>query len=95
MFAVFFFSDYFPYVGSWIDKLTGLSSRLERIFKEMDEFYNEIISDHLDPNKPKYEHEDFVDVLLQFKKERCFSFDLTLDHIKAVLMVTSSHSLSN
>ncbi|KAJ8446306.1 hypothetical protein Cgig2_005837 [Carnegiea gigantea] len=86
MFAAFFFSDYFPYVGSWIDKLTGLSSRLERIFKEMDEFYDEIISDHLDPNKPKYEHEDFVDVLLQLKKEHCFSFNLTLDHIKAVLM---------
>lgn len=82
----FFFSDYFPFIGGWLDKLTGLSSKLERVFKDMDEFYDEIINDHLDPNSPKSEREDIVDVLLQLRKERCFSFDLTLDHIKATLM---------
>lgn len=86
MFTAFFFTDYFPYVGYWVDKLSGLTSRLERIFEKMDEFYDEIISYHLDPNRPKSEHEDIVDVLLQLRKERCFSFDLTFDHIKAVLM---------
>jgi len=82
-------------VGSWVDRLSGLSSRLERIFKEMDDFYDEILRNHLDPNRPKSEHEDFVDVLLQLKKQRCFSFDLTLDHIKSLLMVISPTSPSN
>jgi len=88
MFTASFFSDYFPFIGGWIDKLSGLSSRLERLFKDMDEFYEEIINDHLDPGRPKSEHQDIVDVLLQLRKERCFSFDLTLDHIKAILMVS-------
>jgi len=91
MFAGFFFSDYFPYVGSLVDNLSGLSSRLEKVFKEMDEFCGEIIRSHLDPNKPRSEREDIVDVLLQLQNERCFSTDLTLDNIKAILMVISSN----
>ncbi|KAJ8446327.1 hypothetical protein Cgig2_005858 [Carnegiea gigantea] len=85
MLIAFFFADYFPFIGGWVDKLTGLSSRLERTFNDLDEFYNKIINDHLDPNKPQSDN-DIVDVLLQFRKERCFPFPLTLDHIKAVLM---------
>ncbi|KAJ8446287.1 hypothetical protein Cgig2_005818 [Carnegiea gigantea] len=86
MLATVFFADYFPFIGGWLDKLTGSSSRLERAFNDLDEFYNKIINDHLDPNKPQSDNEDIVDVLLQFRNERCFSFHLTLDHIKAVLM---------
>lgn len=86
MFVAFFFSDYLPFIGGWIDKLSGLSSRLERVFKDMDEFYNQVINDHLDPNRPKSEHEDIVDVLLRLQKERSFSFDRSFDHIKAILM---------
>ncbi|KAJ8446282.1 hypothetical protein Cgig2_005813 [Carnegiea gigantea] len=73
---------------SWLDKLSGLSSKLDRVFKDLDKFYDEIISDHLDPNRLKDDdhHQDIVDVLLQLQKEHCFSFELTLDHIKAVLM---------
>ncbi|KAJ8446290.1 hypothetical protein Cgig2_005821 [Carnegiea gigantea] len=80
MFVAFFFSDYFPFIGGWIDKLSGLSSRVERVFKDMDEFYNQVINDHLDPNKPKSEHEDIVDVLLRLQKERSFSFDHLRPH---------------
>ncbi|KAL1368878.1 hypothetical protein AAHE18_02G154700 [Arachis hypogaea] len=58
-----------------------------RIFKELDEFYQEVIDEHIDPNKDTSEEEDIVDVLLQLKKQRSFSFDLTYDHIKAILMV--------
>ena len=88
MLIAFFFADYFPFIGGWLDKLTGLSSRLERAFNDLDEFYNEIINDHLDPNRPKSDSEDIVDVLLRVRKERDFPFHLTLDHIKAVTMVS-------
>lgn len=38
MMGVFFLSDYFPMIG-WVDKLTGLLKRLEKNFKELDDFY--------------------------------------------------------
>uniref|UniRef100_A0A803LV91 Cytochrome P450 n=2 Tax=Chenopodium quinoa TaxID=63459 RepID=A0A803LV91_CHEQI len=85
MLAGFFTSDYFPYFG-WLDKLTGKYSKLEKTFKKLEEFYEEVIGEHLDLKKHKFERENMVDILLQLKKERCFSFELTLDHIKAVLM---------
>ncbi|KAJ8446298.1 hypothetical protein Cgig2_005829 [Carnegiea gigantea] len=66
-----------------LDKLSGLSSRLEHVFKNMDEFYNQVINDHLDPNRPKSEHEDIADVLLRLQKERSFSFDHSFDNIRA------------
>lgn len=84
MFTTLFFSDYFPGFG-WLDKLTGQFSRLQQTFKNLDSFAQEIIDDHLDPNKPESEQEDIVDVLLQLMKQR--SLELSLDHIKAVLTI--------
>ena len=86
MFTNFFVSDYIPFLG-WIDKLTGMHARLQRIFKELDKFYQEVIEEHMDPNRRTPEGEDIIDVLLQLKKHRSFSIDLTYDHIKAVFMV--------
>jgi len=87
MITAFFISDYIPFTG-WIDKLSGLRARLEQNFKEMDEFYQEVIDEHLDPNRRHADDEEvIVDVLLQLKKERLFPIDLTFDHIKGVLMV--------
>ncbi|KAK7390171.1 hypothetical protein VNO78_25470 [Psophocarpus tetragonolobus] len=85
MWATLFFSDYIPFFG-WIDKLRGLHARLERNFKELDKFYQEVIDEHMDPNRETTENKDIIDVLLQLKKQRSFSVDLTDDHIKAVLM---------
>ncbi|KAL4308155.1 hypothetical protein GQ457_01G002470 [Hibiscus cannabinus] len=81
----FCFSDYFPLMG-WVDRLTGFHNRLEKIFKELDTFYQELIDEHLDPNRPKPEENDIIDVLLQISKDGGFPFDLSIDHIKAILM---------
>ncbi|KAG4212317.1 hypothetical protein ERO13_A02G157500v2 [Gossypium hirsutum] len=81
----FSFSDYFPYMG-WLDRFTGLLSRLEKTFRELDTFYQQLIDEHLDPNRPKPQQEDILDVLLQTWKDHDFSFDLTIDQIKAILM---------
>jgi hypothetical protein len=84
----FFLSDYFPCLGWLVDKLTGLSYRLEKSFKEFDAFYKGIIDDNLDPNRPKPEREDTIlDFLLQIYKDGSFKVQLTLDHIKAILTV--------
>ncbi|QHO25100.1 Cytochrome P450 [Arachis hypogaea] len=84
MLITLFVSDYIPFLG-WIDRLKGLHARLDRIFKELDEFCQEVIDEHMNPNKDISEGEDIIDVLLQLKKQHSFSFDLTYDHIKAVL----------
>ncbi|KAK8527645.1 hypothetical protein V6N12_054850 [Hibiscus sabdariffa] len=81
----FCFSDYFPPMG-WVDRLTGFHNRLEKTFKELDTFYQELIDEHLDPNRSKPAREDIIDVLLQISKDDDFPFDLTIDHIKAILM---------
>ncbi|XP_021759644.1 cytochrome P450 83B1-like [Chenopodium quinoa] len=80
----FFYSDILPYFG-WLDKLTGKFSRLEKTFKKLDAFYEEVINDHINPNKPKSDREDIIDILLQLRQQQP-SLELTLDHIKAVLM---------
>ncbi|KAF7844853.1 cytochrome P450 83B1-like [Senna tora] len=84
--AKFFVPDFIPFFG-WIDKLSGLYGRLDKTFKELNSFYEEILNEHLDPNRQKsfdYEEEDFIDVLLHLKNQNSFSFDFTYDHIKAL-----------
>ncbi|XP_044512098.1 cytochrome P450 83B1-like [Mangifera indica] len=85
MFGSFFYSDYIPFLG-WVDKLTGMISRLQKNFNEFDKFYDELLAEHLDPKRPKSSQEDIIDVLLQIRKERGFKIDLTWDQIKGVLM---------
>jgi len=87
MMSSFFVSDYIPFMG-WIDTLRGIHARLERTFKEMDCFYQEVIDEHMECSYKKTpEEEDIVDVLLELKKHHSFSIDLTDDNIKAVIMV--------
>ncbi|XP_027908347.1 cytochrome P450 71A1-like [Vigna unguiculata] len=86
MMSSFFVSDYIPFMG-WVDTLRGIHARLERTFKEMDNFYQEVIDEHIaDSHKKTSEEEDIVDVLLQQKQHHSFSIDLTNDNIKAVIM---------
>ncbi|KOM25869.1 hypothetical protein LR48_Vigan205s000600 [Vigna angularis] len=86
MMSSFFVSDYIPFMG-WVDKLRGIHARLERTFKEMDNFYQEVIDEHIaDSHKKTPQEEDIVDVLLQQKQHHSFSIDLTNDNIKAVIM---------
>lgn len=82
----FYFSDYFPLMG-WVDELTGSIARAKKTLNELDLFYQEIIDERLDPNRPQPEQGDIVHALLQLQKNRLCKIDLTCEHIKAVLMV--------
>nr|D2CGS0.1 RecName: Full=5-OH-xanthotoxin synthase; AltName: Full=Cytochrome P450 CYP71AZ1 [Ammi majus]ABO32529.1 cytochrome P450-dependent monooxygenase-like protein [Ammi majus] len=83
MLSVYFVSDFFPMFG-WIDSLTGMRARLDRTFKEMDMFYEELIDDHLKPDRPESLTEDIIDVML--KNKGCSSSSLTKDTMKAILL---------
>ena len=92
--AKFYFSDHFPLIG-WLDNVTGLCARLDKNFKEMDLFYQELIDDHLDPKRKNSTQEDLIDIFLRLKEDQSLSVDLTFDHIKAVLMVIHVYLLLN
>ncbi|KAJ0094486.1 hypothetical protein Patl1_16006 [Pistacia atlantica] len=80
----------FPYVGWIVDRLSGYNAKLERVFKEFDAFFHQIIRDHLKPDVKKQEPEDIIDVMLKIEREQtesCRGARLTNDHIKAVLSV--------
>ncbi|MCD7472194.1 hypothetical protein HAX54_013202 [Datura stramonium] len=83
--ASFFVSDFLPSL-SWIDKLTRMTDRLEKNFKYLDKFYEELIEQHLNPNRPKSMDGDIIDLLLQLRKEQSTQINLTLDNIKAILL---------
>ena len=82
----FFVEDYLPWFR-WVDRLLGMNKKLGKNFHDMDSFYEELIEEHMDPNRPKSMEGDIVDILLRIKENGTTSFELTLDHIKALLMV--------
>lgn len=84
--AEFFFSDFVPWLG-WIDRIRGHHYRLDKTFKELDMFYQKVIDDHMNPKNPQTDQKDVIDILLQIMNDRSTSFDLTSDHIKALLMI--------
>ncbi|GJY91210.1 cytochrome P450, partial [Tanacetum coccineum] len=81
----FYFKDMFSFMG-WLDKLNGSIARLEKNVKDMDEFYQQLIDEHLNPDRPNIMQEDMVDILLKLKHDPDSSVSLTFYHIKAVLM---------
>ncbi|XP_057781287.1 6,7,8-trihydroxycoumarin synthase-like isoform X2 [Salvia miltiorrhiza] len=63
--ATFYVSDYFPSFG-WIDKLTGLMDRLEKVFWDLDSFYEELIEEHRNRReRAAEEDEDVLGVLIK------------------------------
>ncbi|CAL5375096.1 unnamed protein product [Camellia sinensis] len=77
-------ADFFPWMG-WLNKFNGIGSMVEKNFKELDKYCDQMIEEHLDTNRPKLEHEDFVDVLLRLQKDPTQEIALGNEHIKGVL----------
>ncbi|KAJ0972794.1 hypothetical protein J5N97_020753 [Dioscorea zingiberensis] len=76
----FCISDYFPWM-EWVHRFTGLEKRLERNFRELDEFYDEMIQEHLEDG-----HEDLLDVLLRLWRDPVHAKTIaTMSHIKGLL----------
>ncbi|XVF02588.1 hypothetical protein REPUB_Repub04eG0187600 [Reevesia pubescens] len=82
-------SEYFPYVGWIVDRLTGLHGKVERIFHKLDGFFEQVIDDHLNPELTRNDyHEDIIDVLLRIQRDEIEFGEapLTKDRVKAVIM---------
>lgn len=91
MMASFSAEDFFPNAaGRLVDRLTGLIARRERIFEELDAFFEMVIEHHLDPGRTKPDNGgDLVDVLIGlWKQEHSGTLRFTREHVKAIIFDT-------
>ncbi|KAK1422268.1 hypothetical protein QVD17_25259 [Tagetes erecta] len=74
-----------PFVGL-VDRLMGKKRRLEKCFRDLDAFYQQLIDEHLNhqEHKPYAKEEDGIDIMLQLVKDK--RFNLNHEHIKAMIM---------
>ncbi|KAK9155089.1 hypothetical protein Sjap_002569 [Stephania japonica] len=84
-FGSFSASDLFPSLSivGVVDVINGLRRRLQRCFRELDKFYQEIIDEHLERAE---QDEDIIDVLVGIMRDESSAIHITLNHIKAILM---------
>ncbi|MCL7031221.1 hypothetical protein MKW94_010292 [Papaver nudicaule] len=83
--AGFSTADLFPWMG-WIHKFDGLDTRLEKNYRQFDEFFNKVIEAHLNTSKSrKPDVEDFVDVLLRVQEDTSQSIRLTTNQMKGII----------
>nr|XP_016453761.1 PREDICTED: cytochrome P450 83B1-like [Nicotiana tabacum] len=86
----FFVSHFFPIFG-WVNKVNGKVARLEKIYNELDLFYQELIEEHLSPTRPKSMDGDILDTSIVLRDQTLSSsLTHTWDHIKAVLMLEAA-----
>ncbi|KAG7603413.1 putative cytochrome P450 [Arabidopsis thaliana] len=78
-------ADYFPIIGRIIDRITGLHSKCEKVFKEMDSFFDQSIKHHLEDTNIK---DDIIGLLLKMEKGETGlgEFQLTRNHTKGILL---------
>ncbi|KAK9068541.1 hypothetical protein SSX86_012656 [Deinandra increscens subsp. villosa] len=82
---------YIPWL-SWVDWVRGLDRQTKKLAKELNDFYDAIIEEHVTKRKLKaggnddddQEH-DLVDILLDVQKENASNFTFGRDTIKAII----------
>ena len=76
-------------IGRIVDRLTGFAARRERIFRQLDAFFETVIEQHLDPKRapPPENGGDLVDVLIDLWKNPRGAFTFSKDHVKAIIFV--------
>ncbi|KAL5814915.1 hypothetical protein ACOSQ4_025556 [Xanthoceras sorbifolium] len=80
----FSLGDFFPSM-EFIHSLTGMKSRLQNTFQRFDRFFDEIIHEHLNPDREK-KKQDLLDVLLDIQKNGSAEMPLTMDNVKAIIL---------
>ncbi|KAJ0969465.1 hypothetical protein J5N97_022342 [Dioscorea zingiberensis] len=92
LFSAFNIADYFPSL-SFMERLTGLRSRMMRVRAEMDEIFDQLIESHelkksdMDGcSEEEMEKEGILDALLRVKARGDMEFPLTMDNVKSVLL---------
>ncbi|CAL5362061.1 unnamed protein product [Camellia sinensis] len=86
--------DYIPWLA-WMNRINGLDAKVESVFKEMDEFLEGVVEEHVDRRKREgsdsvhigsESKHDFVDLLLQIQQENTAGPPIHRDTIKALIL---------
>lgn len=82
--------NYIPWL-SWIDRLSGLEDKAQKVAKDFDEFLESVLEEHVDKtrgmNGQSDEEKDLVDILLDVQRDDAIGFTLHRDIIKAIILV--------
>jgi len=88
--------DYIPWFD-WLGKFNGFYSKAEKVAKQLDEFFEEVIEEHISGDRSNghvgvenEEHSDFVDVLLSLQKTNAMGFPIDRTSIKALILVSNN-----
>lgn len=84
----FSLGDFFPST-EFLHTLTGMKSRLQETFRRFDKLFDQMLSEHVNPERETEEQKDLVDVLLDIQKnESAADMPLTTDNVKAIILVS-------
>ncbi|KAI8012617.1 Cytochrome P450 71A2 [Camellia lanceoleosa] len=82
--VVFNVGDYISWLG-WLNRFNGLDGKVKKYVKEMDDFLEEVLEDHIVDGNRSEGNQDFVDILLEIQREnKDGSSPVNRDTIKAV-----------
>ncbi|KAL5814911.1 hypothetical protein ACOSQ4_025552 [Xanthoceras sorbifolium] len=84
MLGAFSVGDFIPWLG-WLDQVSGLDAKVERVFNEFDHFFSAVIDDHM-ARQDDEDHMDLLDILLQIQKDGSNGVCMVKEHIKAILL---------
>ena len=83
--------DFIPWL-EWLGRVNGICGRAERVFKQLDEFFDEVVDEHV--NKRDHDDDvdgeaqnDFVDILLSIQRTNAVGFEIDRTTIKALILV--------
>ncbi|KAK9949405.1 hypothetical protein M0R45_004929 [Rubus argutus] len=83
--------DFIPWLA-WLSRVTGLNAKLDKVAKELDDFLDKVIQEHIDHGSKSTgedrneEQRDFVDVLLEIQKGNSLALPLDILSIKALIL---------
>nr|AMZ03399.1 cytochrome P450 CYP71AU43 [Plectranthus barbatus] len=86
----FCIGEYIPWL-SWIHRVNGFDARVDKTVREVDEFLELVIQDHLDggvESDGDKSRQSFVDILIDIYKDNSPGASIHRDNIKAILLDT-------
>nr|GMD36238.1 cytochrome P450 71A3-like [Ipomoea batatas] len=84
--------DYIPWLA-WVNRINGVDRRVEKAAKDLDEFIDGVVEEHIGLKKEEGDGLDFVNILLQIQREDKIGFPIHRDSVKALVLLDLTVSL--
>nr|GLL36135.1 cytochrome P450 71A3-like [Ipomoea trifida] len=77
--------DYIPWLA-WVNRINGVDRRVEKAAKDLDEFIDGVVEEHVGLKKEEGDGLNFVNILLQIQREDKIGFPIHRDSVKALVL---------